>query len=484
MKEFLVDLPQCAGTLSWGDVSLPVRFALRCARDGATSVEVESIPLSAEARALFRRFGERGLHTADYVLSGDAASGERVRCDSARLLSCSPRPQDGTTFLAVTLHCPALTVTLLRETVEHGGPSTEYWVAGLRCFRMIHAAFDFGNVTVKGATNHTTDLSGLIAVEPQPGLSRDEVDDGVERVLDILSVAGGLRLSWTVRQVADGDSVEATLIPRVPVATPKWPAFHLLELEPLLSCAGANYTRELVERTGIGLAIKWAFAETNYEEVAFLQLMTAVEHLVERFSEGDRVDHLTKSEFRKLRGDLEDAVKEFAAASAADARIEAACRELVGGLSHLNRGALKKNIAAMLAAYNVPTSGLTHYPELVDLRNAIVHTGLPTRTRGKPLPDVVEGEVALRELIVRTLLALITYKGRYRSWLNGPAWSDFPEPAKSAGTESKATESTGAESTASASTATSEAGTPAETTTEGSSVEKTGPDAPRSTRPT
>jgi hypothetical protein len=77
-------------------------------------------------------------------------------------------------------------------------PADEYQVRGLRCLGPVSSRFDFGQVAISGSTQIEDGLCGTVVVTPGVGLSAEDVDVGVDRVLDILSFATGRRLRASV----------------------------------------------------------------------------------------------------------------------------------------------------------------------------------------------------------------------------------------------------------------------------------------------
>ena len=86
-------------------------------------------------------------------------------------------------------------------------------------------------------------------------------------------------------------------------------------------------------------------------------------------------------------------------------------------MSNLNQFAFKKQIRRLLGVYRVPLDGIgEHIDDLVNLRNALVHRGLEPR---EPELPVIEHELILREIVTRTILAILEFEGVYQSWHDG-----------------------------------------------------------------
>lgn len=195
--------------------------------------------------------------------------------------------------------------------------------------------------------------------------------------------------------------------------------FYHLDLTPIIKVAARTYTEAVRKSTGVGVAIHWALADSAYESVRFVQLMVAVEHMIQ--AADSRLALFPKPVFEEIRERLWRVVDEFRQTPTGEMHA-ADCDALRESITHLNNRTFKKQIRLLLKVYRVPSEGIDeHIDALVKLRNALVH-------RGEEPPEtarqVIEHESVLRELFTRAVLAILDYKGRYRSWLDGP--NDVP----------------------------------------------------------
>jgi hypothetical protein len=260
----------------------------------------------------------------------------------------------------------------------------------------------------------------------------------VRDMLLMISLGAGRFVGWSVRELFIGGIRRGIEFRgRRWSGQPYDPLFHHLNLKAALELATKNYSHELGERTGLGIAIEWYVMSQPYSEARYLATMTALEHIVAKHA--DVLGAMLPLEtFQAVRGDLDgvlsaphtraavvaalraDGLTEAELSAAADSRI-AALRSKLGGL---NSVPLQDKIIALLSMYGVQHSDVTPtLQQLLAIRNRLVHRGLHRRdVGGVALATAV---AALRELVVRMILAILNYEGPYQSYLNGPTTAHF-----------------------------------------------------------
>ena len=86
-------------------------------------------------------------------------------------------------------------------------------------------------------------------------------------------------------------------------------------------------------------------------------------------------------------------------------------------MSYLNQRAFREQIRRLVEIHRVPLDGIgEHIDHLVKLRNKLVHMGVEPIEPERP---VIEQELVLREIVTRTVLAILEFEGRYQSWQSG-----------------------------------------------------------------
>ncbi len=295
---------------------------------------------------------------------------------------------------------------------------------------------------VTGAANLTNydELSGGVAIDsPFSGTSPtpqqlEMIDAEVRRLLDVLSLAEGRFMRWSIRQVWLGGQLHSALCRGpMPSSEPRFPLFSLLNFSPTVSLAVDRYTEELCENSGIDVAIEWFLMHPRYTEAEFLTGMTALEHLIYVFvKRNPQGGILPRSIFKNLvRPRLKaalDEVFQFLLQNAVPNAGEAQ-EVMTQKLGELNRRTLQTNLQALLIHYAVPVLDIEgEVRSLIELRNQIVHRGHRAESN---LPQPLSYYAAvLRELLTRIFLSLLQYRGEYQSYLEGPEWKQFPPVGK------------------------------------------------------
>ena len=412
--DYLLELRDCTGVLRWPSGELSVTATLTCDQHAKTEIVVSGVPISNTSSKLFEFFHGQSSADGCSIELRDPMSGRLVR--SNRVLVWSHRNQpDGWEF---RLTCTELYVT------EPAGPDKSehyrYAVRGLLCsgpHPVTAKLADLGEVTIVGPyaeAEHGGPTWGEVWVRPNEDLVGDEVDAGLDRVLDILSFAAGRSLRCSLRQRQVGGEMEWRVWPHGDIPPEMWPPFSHLNLQPLLTAAARTYTAKLGSDTGIGVAIQWLVAHSTYSPVRFVQLMIAVEHMIH--AAGLRLSLFPKPVFKELSNRVLEVIDEFKQ-TGQGAPYGAECDALSQNVSHLNQFAFKKKIRRLLDVYRVPSDGVgEHIDDLVALRNALVHRGLEPREPERP---VIEHELILREIVTRTILAILEFDGVYQSWQDG-----------------------------------------------------------------
>lgn len=274
----------------------------------------------------------------------------------------------------------------------------------------------------------------MLAVEgqvPEQFLTAPEdLDRNVRLILDVLSLAEGRFMDWSIRRIIIGDKIcSARLCGPRGTTEPQFPVFSYLNLGPILKIALEKYTRQLCHETGIDLAIEWFLMHPRYSELRFITGMTALEHMIHVFSERNPLGSLLpKATFKQsVRPHVESALRIAMAALPNGGNLTQEVEIMLNKLGDLNRWPLQENLKKMLQCYDVPFRDLAgEIPKLIKLRNDIVHIGHQPTLPGSS--GLNYSNAVLRELLTRIFLTLLGYEGQYQSFLSGPAWVSFPLP--------------------------------------------------------
>jgi hypothetical protein len=399
-------------------------------------ISPSDVPVSNESKFLWEIESGRGHTLENFTISGVSADGIRIHTDHAYFTKCGTRSDQTGAVFALEASSNLLDVTWQGPPLlQNGGPyRIEYLIPGLDCLGVASAQASFGTVTVRGSSRAEdyACISGMLAVEgevPEQLLARPEdLDRNVRLILDVLSLAEGRFMDWSIRKTIIGGKVcSARLSGPRGTTEPQFPVFSYLNLEPVLKIALEKYTRQLCDETGIDLAIEWFLMHPRYSELRFLTGMTALEHMIHVFSEASPFGSLLpKTTFKKsVRPRLDSELRAAIAALPDGGNWTQEIEIMSGTLGDLNRRPLEKNLKRMLQDYQVPFGELEgEIHNLIQLRNDIVHIGHRPRSLENPGLDYYDP--ILREILTRIFLTLLEYEGQYQSFLSGPAWVTFP----------------------------------------------------------
>jgi hypothetical protein len=279
-----------------------------------------------------------------------------------------------------------------------------------------------GQFETFGATNISSpdELSGYVAVQAAEGFDpevwRDQAQQFLMHMHSGLALAHGGGL-----QVARVDYIhESTWTADFYAGSASRPEFavqHQLNHEPIIQTLIDRYFNHGPVPPVLWTALGWMHSETTYDEVRFLTAMTALETIIESELPEKRGTTMSKSAFKSLRRELESVLS---ATSGLTTEEQEVFRLRIAGI---NRKSFAEKINALFDHYSLSRQDFDAQAikQLVDLRNEIVHRG-----RIPPGLDPWPKIILVRELIVRILLSVIGFKGRYCCYIGGQHDRDFP----------------------------------------------------------
>ena len=206
---------------------------------------------------------------------------------------------------------------------------------------------------------------------------------------------------------------------------------HHLHLQPWLDVAVTSNTLLLTSKTGLATAIKWFVATPRETELQLIIAATILEHLDNCFQRNHGPSVVWEAAAIKgLKAELDRALPRIVD-DTVPGRVASQVSERVGkALGDLNRASLAESLIRMLDFYHVPVDDIRSLiGPAIRARNQVIHRD---DYRQEYAFEDLYGHVAvLREVLKRTFLALLEYRGQYHSMLNGPVWISFPTLAVS-----------------------------------------------------
>jgi hypothetical protein len=438
-------IKNCKGAITIGDKALEVVFDFSCDNYGEVTVDVAQIPLCDASMPLFRLDHARGRYAQKFKLRG--ANDEFViSTDSAHMVSSRQQStRDEGTTLSPQVRASTFLVEAVTPVPASSSCLVQYHVSGMVGAPLQQVESPVGKFMFQAPwrlEDHGL-VSGILVVEAegvtdvQDWLRR--CDDQVHAVLDILSFANGSFLRWSIRQhFVGGAMAAATYRGRQRTSRPNEPVFYSMNLKPVVQLAIEKYTADLRTRTGMGVALEWFLMNPSYSEAQVMALMTAIEHLVETYSQAIARGNLDKAMFKSIVQPAIDKALGECESSATSGLTGRDLQDMRNGFAairskvhFLNMRNLKANVRLMLKHYGVPMANLDAgaIDRLVNARNDIVHRGLYQRENGEGVR--LQDHVGFaRELLRRVFLTLLGYVGEYRTWHEGPKTAMFPNEQK------------------------------------------------------
>lgn len=427
----------CSGTLETADLTVSITFELVCSQEGDVSLRIDDVPLTAVTLRLHDVFNDASSETPRALrLAASDSTGRLVTSDTVYLTTCGTRTNDAGRWVTLDAVAVGLVVTASGFDPEAlaAGVRAAYYAIGLRGFGTHEVDTRAGRLGLlaKHTVENYNEISGRFDIQAFQSAASSirqwvEVADEVALdILDLVSFAEGRLIRWSVRHLIIDTSVVAMEF-RGPSRTgpPRRGFYHWLDIQPVLELAAQNYTPELKSSTGIDVALEWSLMNPRYLELDFVACVTALEHLSDIYEKKHKKAAPPGRAYfdSTIEPALTVALQQLLAA-ASDREAVGAIQKALGKIRDLTRATLQDSIERMLSGYGVPFVGLDGVlPELIKLRNSIVHEGV---ARKRFQPKLQQHVNAIRELLTRIFLTLLRYSGRYYSYLHGEQFISFP----------------------------------------------------------
>lgn len=405
------------GAIALNAVSAPITFRLSAGSDCRLLFDID--PVDTQTYLLvMRNSGRPGQTVNEFSLNGHSEDGKTVT--SYRMsLSGSGSNQDGHCIRAASQ--AATVMRPLEKAIDK--PLLRLWFRSFSSFRNPTITTPLGTLEVQGNSKDVDldDMSGNVAIQApsrNPGADwYDKADIFLRHMHRGLALAHGGRLQTPRLDYIEGDVFKATFFAGSGFR-PEFPVQHHLNHGPFIQALADCYLRRGPLPDVLWTALGWMQTDTTFDEIRFLTAMTALETIIEGQLPERRGTAIPNSDFRGLRGKLEDVIM-------TDERLHGEAQQVfLGKIAGLNKKTFSEKIAALFDHFEIPKRDFDKdvIVGLVRLRNEIVHRG--------GIPDSIDvwpQIILVRELITRILLREIGFKGRYCSYVGGLNDRDFPD---------------------------------------------------------
>lgn len=425
-SESKLEIRKLRGLLRWEGHEIQVQWTLRINHEGHISLVFSAIKLTKETAWMLDVASGNELFGSWAAVTGTTQDGITVTSEHVHLGSQNQRTGARGTFVKLAGESVRLQIT--RQTLPRrtSGLKLIYGTVGMEGFSVQRVESSIGRISLAGPSdvaNYDT-LVGMIEVlaPARPlGLSRWLVraDSMVDRVLDMVSLAEGRIIRWSVRHVVRGKVILSSEF-HGPQRTgrPHDGAGHFLNLQPFLDLAVRRYTPALRDSTGFHVALQWFLSNPRYREQELLAAIVALEHLVATYASRHRTPKIVAQRtFALLKHELHSTFDEFSNAKSRrhNIALQRKLPRIRGKLGTLNEAPFRDKLMRLLNTYRVALVGIeASIPAAIAARNLVVHRGVYSDE-----PDaserLLEHVMVLRELLKRIFLKLLEYRGSYHT---------------------------------------------------------------------
>ncbi len=439
MTEIVKSWDSCIGSISDGIESWDICCSIRCSDSGRLSVDLDDLALTDTSNRLYLAANGSDRSIIPYLkLKCVAPDGTQLISDHVYITELShPSNSQGAW---VRLKGEAARLEAVTAVISTGTKATLlYHTLGMRGFDAVIK--EFSDLTLRVEAPHEVDdldrMSGGVLMEGKNvGLVNEwiiECDKKAETLLRVISFGQGRMIRWTARDLWVDDQLASTLFVGPTSGGPALEApFSHLHMEPVIELASTRFATGLSEPRNLSVAMEWLVIPSVYAEVRFMNAAAAFENLLA----GNGVDGslLPRSVFKSMvRKPIEkllqsDAVRETILESSlgvASDDLTSIITAMTRQLGELNRKPFQDRLNSFLARYDVPLADLPlTVKDLLRTRNKVVHGA----DNPNPQYSITQQATMMREVLRRTILAMLNFEGQFFSYVHGPEWLTFRAP--------------------------------------------------------
>jgi hypothetical protein len=433
----------CIGTISDENESWDIRCEVQCSSTGQLSVLLDDVPLNDTTFRLYDAANGSNLAVLSYLkLDCVAPDGTRLISDHTYITELGlPYNAEGSW---VHLRGKAARLEAMISPCDSASKATlRYHTLGMLGFSAIKK--EYGDLILKVEAPHEVQdfdsMSGTVWMQGRNIEALNawvaERDRNAETLLRVISFGQGRIVHWTVRELWVNDALSSILFVG-PNSSPVGlePPFSHLHMEPLIDLAASRFDTGLDQPRNMSIAMEWLAISSTYSEVKLLNAAAAFESLLagndedgamlplEVFQSVIRAPIETLLSGDSMGNSLKERVQNLSLEAAND--ILAAIKVKLGDL---NRRTFRDRLSAFLARFDVPLADLPlSVHKLLQTRNKIVHGG----ENPHPKYSIAEQALMMREVLRRTILAMLSFEGQFCSYIHGPEWLTFRAPPTTA----------------------------------------------------
>jgi hypothetical protein len=410
------------GEIEIGPVKLPIGFDAEIDDTGALNITLDQMPVTKATLGIGSLSKGLGRKFRPAKLSGTSSAGTKLYSESFIVtghLNHTTSDGDGD-YVHYSGHCSRAEIRFDRtgEDRTHG---LVWWFRRLETFRGINETIDLGVVGIAGAARdkeHPQRLTGTIGIKAET-----DDEDWIERALEridhitrVMSVACGLYLQPYVQQRYTTTEQILTVTRYGQAHEPSLGAFHYLHYDDIFKTACQSTSETCVKLKRLDNAIQWVLTPAYYTEIRLIGAMTAIEAILETvFSEDEKL-FLKKLAFEKVAKAVRTVLREM---NIADATTK---------VGELNRRNLQEKLQRYLVQCGINVSDLPadSVKRITKARNHVVHRGVYHADESQERGSLFDCALLAREIVIRILLDVIGFEGKYIAIYFGNDLKEFP----------------------------------------------------------
>lgn len=430
----LSDLKSFSGSIQLNNSSVPINFCAKISERGEVEFSFAPVALTNETSFILKSMSAEQVGLNYFSLFGKSEDGTELRTEDFQINNLETDSDECGNHIRLKGRCSK--AIFMRPLVETAlVPTLKMHMKGFQNFHQLVATCDIGEIVMHGQNSivDADTLTGYLAIQAEASIQstdlsawRSDANKLLEHVHRVMSFASATLLRVPVIEFYSNKSLEVTALSQSKQSSASMRIFHFLDQQGIFETAVKSFFNPPFEVKNLFFAVEWFAMDSSYSEVRLVNAMTVLENLIASNLSEEETLIRPQKEFEEVRKDircvLKETVKEWF--DNEDERA-AALQEINEKMPDLNRKTLLKKLNILIERWSVPMHGIKESDILAakKARDLIVHQGYYDHNRGEELWVHV---TIVREIVVRIILTVLGFKGRYASHVGGFHDVQFP----------------------------------------------------------
>tara|TARA_R110002074_G_scaffold96954_2_gene210533 strand:- start:3815 stop:5131 length:1317 start_codon:yes stop_codon:yes gene_type:complete len=422
-----------SGPLSFIEHSLPLTLQIGIDQTGTVVFTIDPIPLTNESNFILLKSHGNSDRLNNFSLVCKSGDGSEFSTEALHFSSVGI--DSGNTGSCIILSAACWTGKL-KVKLEKSAPNPvlRMRLKGFESFSTMHGTCKVGHVAGGGVNSPKdfNEITGYLAVQAAESPSNisdwsTEAEKLLEHMRRILSLAAASFLRAPILEFFHGDWSETTIFSETQQVQSAIRLIHVLDQDAIFDVAIRSFYDSKIEIKQLFFAIEWFSMEATYNEIRLINIMTAIENLLDANLKDDENQLLSATQFKKLRREVASAVQRSFDTLELEGGAEL-YTEISEKYPELNRRSLLRKLEILASKWNVPLEdiGIEKIKAAKRARDRIVHKGQYYEEAKSADSDLWTHFTVAREVAVRFLFTAIGYEGGYISHMGGYHQANFP----------------------------------------------------------